>query len=57
VSGRLVDTGCMQVEEDVERNARIECNRGEVLVEEGFKEDNLVPVFQERGEDRALAWI
>jgi len=47
----------MRVEGDVDRNTPIECNGGEVLVEEGFEEDNLVPMFQERGENRVLTWI
>ena len=57
MSGWLIDTGRMRVEGDVDWNTPIECNGGEVLVEEGFKEDNLVPVFQEGGENRVLTWI
>jgi len=30
---------------DVDRNATIECDGGEVLVEEGFEEDDLIPML------------
>jgi len=45
----------MRMQRDVDRNAPIECDGGEVLVEEGFKEDDLVPMFQECHENRVLA--
>ena len=53
----LVDTGSAWVEGDVDRNTPIECNRGEILIEEWFEEYDLVPVFQEGHENRVLTWI
>ena len=53
----LVDAGSAWVEGDVDRNTPIECNRGEILIEEWFEEYDLVPVFQEGHENRVLTWI
>lgn len=44
------------MEGNVDRYTPIEHNGGEVLVEEGLEEDNLVPVLQKGHEDRVLAW-
>ena len=40
---------------DVYRNTSIESNRGEVLVKEGLKEDDFIPMLEECNEDRVLA--
>jgi len=53
--GQSVDTSRMRMQRDIDRYTPIERNEGEVLVEEGFEEDNLVPTFQERGENGVLA--
>ena len=57
MSGRSIDARHMGVQWDVDRNTPIECDEGEVLIEEGFEEDDLIPTFQERGENGVLAWI
>jgi len=54
VSGRLTDTIRVGVKRDVYGNTSIECNRGEVLVEEGLEEDDLIPMLEECNEDRIL---
>lgn len=54
MSGRFIDTGCVWMEGDVDWDASIENNGGEVLVEEGLEEDGLVPVLQKRGENGVL---
>ena len=43
------------MEGNVDRNAPIECNEGEVLVEKGLEEDDLIPVLQEGDADGVLA--
>ena len=47
----------MGVERDVDGDASIEGDGGEVLVEEGFEEDDLVAVLEEGDEDGVLAWM
>ena len=42
---------------DVDRDASIESDGGEVLIEEGFEEDDLVPMLQKCHENRVLAWM
>jgi hypothetical protein len=54
---RLVDASGLRVEGNVDRNAPIESNGGEVLVEEGFEEDNLIPMLQECHKNGILAWV
>ena len=44
------------MEGNVDGNTAIECDGGEVLVEEGLKEDDLIPVLQKCDENRVLAW-
>lgn len=55
MSGGLTDTVRLGVKRDVYGDTSIECDRGEVLVEEGLEEDDLVPVLEECDEDRVLA--
>jgi len=45
----------MRMQWDIDRNASVECNRGEILIKKGFEEDDLVPMFQECHENRVLA--
>jgi hypothetical protein len=44
------------MERNVDRNTPIECDGGEVLIEEGLKEDDLVPVLQEGHKNGILTW-
>ena len=56
MSGRFVDTGGLGVKRDVDGDASIEGDGGEVLVEEGFEEDDLVAVFEESDKDGVLTY-
>ena len=52
----LIDSSGVWMERNVDWNTPIENNGGEVLVEERFKEDNLIPVLQKCHENGVLAW-
>lgn len=56
MTSRLTDTGGVGVKRDVYRDASVESDGGEILVEEGFEEDDLVALLEEGDEDRVLAW-
>ena len=43
------------MQRDINRDSRVECHRGEVLIEEGLEHDNLVPRFQECHKDGVLS--
>ncbi len=44
------------MEGNVDRDTTVERYRGEILIEERLKHDDLIALFEKSDEDRVLAW-
>ena len=52
----MLSAGLWGMEGDVDGDAPVESDRGEVLVEEGLEHNDLIALLQERDENRVLSW-
>lgn len=57
MASRFADASRLWVKRDIDRDTAVEGDGGEILIEEGLEENDLVPVFEERHEHRVLTCI